>query len=284
MMYSRRYLTKSSDKLDAFSGIASQFAKANGHTYFAGLWKESVLDDLTWKPEIADYKYWRAILQKLPNPTFSWASVSGSVHYPCLDTSRYGEADTHLVNLVDIKFTHASQNPFGSVKHCSVSLRGPLISGLVSCRGTSVEKLARYEIAPDIPFFPRESGQSTELPDSLQIREADGTVLRVHFEPDIPLAIFQPSPTEAVQLQRADLGNSDRFMGVKVSILLLRQRPERMIPVGVDGANLITIFGLVLTPSLTVPHAFERLGLIEFASVDGHRLNMAKHTADVTLV
>jgi hypothetical protein len=46
--YSCRALTKATDSLPALSGIASEFHRATGDTYVAGLWKGDMLRGLCW--------------------------------------------------------------------------------------------------------------------------------------------------------------------------------------------------------------------------------------------
>ncbi|KAK3644724.1 hypothetical protein LTR22_015099 [Elasticomyces elasticus] len=47
--YSGRKLTYESDKLDAVSGLAKQVATAVGDIYYAGLWKNHMIEDLCWR-------------------------------------------------------------------------------------------------------------------------------------------------------------------------------------------------------------------------------------------
>jgi hypothetical protein len=47
--YTSRQLTKGEDKLPALSGLANRLAKITGDTYFAGLWRAHILEDLHWR-------------------------------------------------------------------------------------------------------------------------------------------------------------------------------------------------------------------------------------------
>jgi hypothetical protein len=47
--YSKRNLTKATDKLPALSGLANMIASRTGDQYFAGLWREHVIEDLHWR-------------------------------------------------------------------------------------------------------------------------------------------------------------------------------------------------------------------------------------------
>jgi hypothetical protein len=50
MAYSELGLTYSSDRLPALSGLAKQFLGLRKGPYLAGLWRDSFLSDLMWRP------------------------------------------------------------------------------------------------------------------------------------------------------------------------------------------------------------------------------------------
>ena len=73
--YSKRGLTKPSDKLPALAGVASRYQNDTNDIYCAGLWKANLLTGLKWQvAEPADHRpnIYRA-------PTWSWASVFGTI-------------------------------------------------------------------------------------------------------------------------------------------------------------------------------------------------------------
>jgi hypothetical protein len=47
--YSKRNLTKNTDKLPALSGLATLIASRTGDEYFAGLWRDHVIEDVHWR-------------------------------------------------------------------------------------------------------------------------------------------------------------------------------------------------------------------------------------------
>ncbi|KAF2432526.1 HET-domain-containing protein [Tothia fuscella] len=85
--YSKRNLSRPSDKLIAFSGLAKVVKETTGGKYLAGLWKESLRDDLIWRVlgplnhRPTDYRA----------PSWSWASVEGIITSP-KDISRSGRS------------------------------------------------------------------------------------------------------------------------------------------------------------------------------------------------
>ncbi|RDL38648.1 uncharacterized protein BP5553_02988 [Venustampulla echinocandica] len=76
--YSRRALTKTSDKLNAIAGLAELIKlKTEDSSYIAGIWKSDLEAQLCWytdKPFLKRPERYRA-------PTWSWASIDGPVRF-----------------------------------------------------------------------------------------------------------------------------------------------------------------------------------------------------------
>ncbi|PNP53047.1 hypothetical protein FNYG_15790 [Fusarium nygamai] len=123
-MYSNRRLTYSSDLLPALGGIASEYLKklGGGDEYCAGLWKSRFVQDLCWN----------ANHEAVPHgsgdkaPSWSWASISGSVDYEYMDL---GE---QMTELVDVVCSQKGPNPFGEVKGGYAVLEGPVLACLLT--------------------------------------------------------------------------------------------------------------------------------------------------------
>ena len=75
--YSQKMLTISTDKLPALSGLAAQFQRITGDTYYAGLWEKNFLHSLCWEA-CMPYKRPSTYLA----PSWSWASFDSGVTYP----------------------------------------------------------------------------------------------------------------------------------------------------------------------------------------------------------
>ncbi|KAK4198551.1 heterokaryon incompatibility protein-domain-containing protein [Triangularia verruculosa] len=77
-LFSRRYLSKASDKLPAIAGLASRLRDASAATYVARLWKEDIHIGLSWLGRESES------LKRLQNgtPSWSWASVEGDLEFP----------------------------------------------------------------------------------------------------------------------------------------------------------------------------------------------------------
>lgn len=87
--YSRRKLTKRTDRALAIAGIASKMSHITGHTYFAGVWQEFILQDLCWmKDEMFDRPVSPALQgYKAHFPSWSWLSAHFPIRYYFQDRS-----------------------------------------------------------------------------------------------------------------------------------------------------------------------------------------------------
>jgi len=112
MQYSRRELTRQSDKLAAISGLASVLSTATNYTYLAGIWKEDILG-LLWTVDnsVDESRDKEPILEvkkeqnTYPAPSWSWVSARKPVQFSLgTDTIVHSERDAritdHYVSLV----------------------------------------------------------------------------------------------------------------------------------------------------------------------------------------
>ena len=91
--------------------------------YVAGMWKESILDDLAFSSR-------DGIRKDHAVPTWSWISAEGQVQF-----STYKKHPT--LSLVDLSFTRISPANVGKVVEASITIKGP----------TFMAKFARLEVA-----------------------------------------------------------------------------------------------------------------------------------------
>ncbi|KAL8863460.1 MAG: hypothetical protein Q9178_000141 [Gyalolechia marmorata] len=125
MMYTNRRLTYVSDLLPALSGIASEYLNkaAAGEEYFAGLWRNSFVQNLTWTAnhDAVSSDTYQA-------PSWSWASIRGSVDYNYTvrkeySMIRFGEQRTSFVEAL---CETQGANPLGEATSGFVVLEGPI--------------------------------------------------------------------------------------------------------------------------------------------------------------
>lgn len=124
--YSRGKLTHGSDRLPALSGIAARQHEVTGDQYLAGMWRDKLFWQLTWRilepEERGERPAWRA-------PTWSWASVDG--HISCFPPL-YDREKQRWAHVLDAWTTPSGPDRFGPVSGglltlgCAVLLCGHL--------------------------------------------------------------------------------------------------------------------------------------------------------------
>lgn len=122
--YSQRSLGFLSDKLNAVSAVAAEISQATGWEYWAGLWKEHIVEDLlwsslhpkdSWKLVPEDYPLLRsdrAIAAGYLAPSWSWASVADG---PIITTDDGRDRRSYDFEIMGCKVEHAGSGVFGSV-------------------------------------------------------------------------------------------------------------------------------------------------------------------------
>ena len=102
--YTRSHLTRSTDKVVAIAGIASDFVDIYKDEYLAGLWRQYLPEQLMWKVSLGDIgdgsgswakrsPYYRA-------PSWSWLTIDGPVDAG----SSHGKPV--LIGILDVKVNH----------------------------------------------------------------------------------------------------------------------------------------------------------------------------------
>ena len=126
--YSACRLTFPTDKLIAVSAISRRFASYFQDDYFAGMWRQSLENDLLWMVNSPDPKSQESAIYIAPS--WSWASTNEYVYMPGGD--RVGgwpsvEGDEQFSSVEDVQLDYISDNDhFGSLKGGRLLLRGVL--------------------------------------------------------------------------------------------------------------------------------------------------------------
>ena len=133
--YTHRSLTCQGDALPALSGIAKVIQRITKSEYVAGMWRENLLLDLLWHkiPGMREFETpSRVVKHGGEAPSFSWASVTGEIHYEWSDFYQ-GKDDTKkwsfATKVLDINAEATGRNPYGRVENAWLKLRGPLVPG-----------------------------------------------------------------------------------------------------------------------------------------------------------
>ena len=159
--YSGRGMTMPSDKLVAIAGVVEAFHRVWGGDCIAGLWKQTLIEDLLWR------RYSSTLFLRPENyraPSWSWAATDGkikthrnhfipTIEYQCeileckttlkSDRHRWGEVINGILR-INAKMKKVVWNPI----NCSLVEPGSLWNGTV---GTSAGRRARVndQVHPD---------------------------------------------------------------------------------------------------------------------------------------
>ncbi|KAF2750957.1 HET-domain-containing protein [Sporormia fimetaria CBS 119925] len=136
--YTALKLTMSKDRLPAIAGVARQMAAARQSPYLAGLWQDSLSDDLLWMV----YAH-STFLKPRPHlrtaPTWSWASVEAVVWYG--DVLTFGAIDERVSvertarkeysTVHQCRVEKATVDEYGMVKSGELTMSGPLTDSVL---------------------------------------------------------------------------------------------------------------------------------------------------------
>jgi len=190
--YSRRHLTKSTDKLVALSGLAQSVspvteknAEPNGpHTtykYLAGIWRDHIPMQLLWyvhSGSLGATEVPAVHTQPLHYraPTWSWASIDGSVEYNHFDLNK---TQTSHIRVIGCLYSPESiLSPYGACAAAQLTIEGLLMpvqlitrdgqeNGFIRAHWRSYHTLARASdgqtrnFTCDLPRIPP-SGERTK--------------------------------------------------------------------------------------------------------------------------
>ncbi|KXX81079.1 Heterokaryon incompatibility protein 6, OR allele, partial [Madurella mycetomatis] len=109
--FRRRALTFPGDRLPALAAIAAKYSEAVNGQYLAGLWEPTIHRDLLWAVYATDDEV-SIRDQHAHFPTWSWASVSGTIDWGFMPHKRYPSTITLLQS--DVVPANALA-PFGQV-------------------------------------------------------------------------------------------------------------------------------------------------------------------------
>lgn len=122
MMYTNRRLTYSTDRLPALGGLAAEYKRRSGpgEAYYAGLWKNSFIQLLSWKVGLRGDEP----TSVLKGPSWSWASIDGIIDYG--QNYSFMEIGQLHAEVKDASVKRRDSNPFGEVESGYVVLKGVL--------------------------------------------------------------------------------------------------------------------------------------------------------------
>lgn len=148
--YTDRTLTHADDKLPAFSGLASWFGARVRSQYLAGLWKDSILQDLAWTVSESSYQ---ALPSDYRAPSFSWASVNERVDYCFQQPNLEGYWEepesggwdwVSSCSVSDTGSVVPGRNSFGKVTDAWITISAPMMQGRLGCMLDDLEYRIRF--------------------------------------------------------------------------------------------------------------------------------------------
>ncbi|KAF2138767.1 uncharacterized protein K452DRAFT_276522 [Aplosporella prunicola CBS 121167] len=133
--YTKRKLTRPSDRLPALSGLASFIQAATGATYLAGMWRQTLIGSLLWSSEISSYEDqdWSPMAEDDRTPSWSWASINGPISFLTPEQPN--------ISILDIHCSPKGSNPFGQVKGGYIILEGNIM--IANLNGSNGRKICR---------------------------------------------------------------------------------------------------------------------------------------------
>jgi hypothetical protein len=163
--YTNRKLTREEDKLPALAGLAKIIHAETRSPYLAGHWRSSILETLCWKVQVYEPNHMCSDPEHdklLPPPTkskvryptsyrapsWSWASIDGSIDFPT-----YGGPRRCMAQVVDCEVVPNSKDPFGRVKSGWISILVGSPSPHTPISDSS--SVCRLDIPESLISFPR---------------------------------------------------------------------------------------------------------------------------------
>lgn len=223
--YTRLHLTRESDRLPALSGIAA--AQEARSEYLAGIWAENLPAGLLWTIDTSTASLARRPV-KYRAPSWTWASIDGPIRYrDRLNTTRKDWDIVPPHTGYQVARVHSfSCTPEGLDPHGCVKAGYIDLEGYI---GTA-----------------RVTQLYQEKSNTVCVVTQEGTSRRQKFYLDVPLALCRAEPAEIAQ-------------GDTISLLLVECEK---LPVSLGYAHGYRVMVLVLRRSISVPVAYERVGLI----------------------
>lgn len=121
--YTQRSITSPADKLVACGAVAAEFGRVLSTEYLAGLWRDTLLNDLLWFKRPASANVARPAAYRAPS--WSWAAVDGAVSKHVGEWAAPAAAVAEVVSS-EIVLEDAAL-PFGQVTGGSLVLRAALV-------------------------------------------------------------------------------------------------------------------------------------------------------------
>jgi hypothetical protein len=139
--YSKRKVSRLSDRLVAISGIARLLAYRMNDEYVAGMWMNNLISGLVWR-----VKAMGEARPKNRGPSWSWGSVESAIGYDLRWLSPLNLYMEQFVRLLDIDIEYVTEDTYGQVKKGTLQLQGFVLpvepGGLVRTESSTDSRMA----------------------------------------------------------------------------------------------------------------------------------------------
>ncbi|KAL2367693.1 hypothetical protein RJZ57_007938 [Blastomyces gilchristii] len=255
--YTALLLTKAKDRLPAISGIAKDLAARRQSRYLAGVWEESINDDLIWSVHMRS-RHQKGRPYPRNAPTWSWASTESYVLY-------YDGA--LFTNLADRQGSLKERQPFkhfSTVERCEVTWTGvdefgAVSSGVLTISGLVVAGLLEREVevrdgVEDVVHYvslPMGGNSSSNNNNNNNNNTKTKNRLRLAIKPDYLLDHDGPGQTKpgtevfCLRMSVIQEGSTDHLISLvlkkrsessgrfeRIGAVILLQKPPPIDPVG----------------------------------------------------
>jgi hypothetical protein len=292
-------LTKSSDKLIALAGIATELGPKLSNEYVAGLWKQYMATEMLWYVDVGTISR-RQVTYRAPS--FSWASVDGAV------VPGVWQGENVLVEVLEASTQAELFSPFGPVEGGFVRLRGTLkrASIWLNTMYDEGQYFARNARAR-LPTTQRHGNYGTTISQSMVSEQRWLLKLEDVYA---PTNIKPPWPTYSRQVYRDlssimhkrldELLNADEETGVAEETWLMEgadvyldeelfhghKDPPRQVFImlfAAQAGNSMPLRGLIIEPTGRVDGEYRRLGLFMTSHSVSMNVISVPHRSEATI-
>lgn len=240
--YSRRVLTKPTDKLVALTAVASRLQSEFGSTYLAGLWKDDLIFELLWYVERRPGHHQGHVPIRQESsyaPTWSWVSVHAPMCWrPFNDYSDISQLP--LARVLEAYTCPSTLNPFG-----------PVSDGQIKLSAIVRSITATYNDENGYWKFPATEMDDKYNEDNTSLVEFDTPIHVTDVDDDLN----QLQHTTARRLHHGEGEESQKSEIRATAIPLIAITGTHP-----DGSESRSMYGLVLQESTTRAGYFQRLG------------------------
>ncbi|EME40198.1 hypothetical protein DOTSEDRAFT_74873 [Dothistroma septosporum NZE10] len=227
--YTSRNLSRSTDKLPAISGVASLLPQAQRTDYLAGIWRESLIHDLLWnvQPQPGEPLSYRG--EEYIAPTWSWASLDHAVSWNEFQITAL------LAEVLEARCEPTGSNRFGQIRSGHIRLRARVR------RCKIFWKPERYSYRA---YFLDDKGKRSE---------------EKHFTSD---GLLVGRRTEQHDGKSAEGVHSFAARAVTSGLPFEGELDAAFVCLAKSTAMSLNHVGLLVTPSVKVKDAWERIGTL----------------------